>query len=76
MVQDQESKMHEAIGRFFMLRPGYLHILLELEEGRKGGKRRRKYQAAYLNLKFFILEKKKAHIWNPFPTEASHRPTR
>lgn len=58
MVQDQESKTHEAIGRFFMLRADYLHMLLELEEERKRGKGRRKYQAAYLNLKFFILEKK------------------
>lgn len=58
MLQDQESKTQEAIGRFFMLRAGYLHIVLELEEGRKGRKGRRKYQKVYLNLKFFILGKK------------------
>lgn len=58
-VQDQESKTQEAAGRFSTLRAGDLHVVLELGEGRKGGKGQRKYQAAYLNLKFFILEKKK-----------------
>lgn len=55
----RKAKTQEAVGRFFMLRAGDLHVVPELEEGRKGGKGRRKYQAAYLNLKFFILEKKK-----------------
>lgn len=74
--KNRKAKTQEAVGRFFMLRAGNLHVVLELEEGRKGGKGRRKYQAAYLSLKFFILEKKKrAHIWNPFPTEASRKPT-